>query len=471
MSDNNEPFDVAIIGGGPGGYVAAIRCAQLGLKTALVEKRASLGGTCLNIGCIPSKALLQMSEQFAFASSHAAEAGIEISGDVSANLDTIMKRKDKVVKQLTGGIDTLVKKRGIARFAGHGSLLGKGRIAIKGEDGATQEIDAKSIVLATGSAPTELPFLPFDGERVVSSDQAIAFAEIPKELVVIGAGAIGLELGSVWARYGSKVTIIEFLPKIAAGFDDDVSKLLERLFKKQGIEIHTGAKVTGAREIDGRLNVSAEKNGKEILAPADKVLVAVGRKPFTTGLGLEAAGIEPDKRGFIAIDAHFKTSAEGVYAIGDIVRGPMLAHKAEEEGVAIAELLAGKAGHVNYDVIPNVIYTHPEVAGVGLTEASAKEKGIAVKIGKFPFGANGRALASGASDGFVKILADAETDRILGAQIVAAGASELISEIVTHMEYGGSAEDLGRTVHAHPTLSEAVKEAGLAVDGGAIHSL
>ncbi len=468
MSKNSlSTFDVAIIGGGPGGYVAAIRCAQLGLNTALVEKRKALGGTCLNVGCIPSKALLHTSEQYAFAKGHAADAGIEIGGEVSLNLDTVMKKKEKVVAQLTGGVDMLVKKRGITRFNGHGKLLGDGKIVI----GDSEEISATHIILATGSAPVELPFMPFDGETIVSSDQAIAFDTVPESLVVIGGGAIGLELGSVWARYGSKVTVLEFLPHIAAGFDDDVSKFLERCFKKQGLDIHTNTKVTGAKEIDNKLHVTAERKGKEIAVPADKVLVSVGRKPYTESLGLENVGLSPDQRGFIEVDDHFKTSVPGIYAIGDIVRGPMLAHKAEEEGVALAELIAGKAGHVNYDVIPNVIYTEPEASSVGLTEAQANEKDVAINVGKFPLAANGRAIASDATEGLVKIVACAKTDKILGAQIVAKGASELISEVVTHMEYGGSAEDLGRTIHAHPTLSESVKEAGLAVSKTAIHSL
>lgn len=466
MSDSNT-FNVAIIGGGPGGYVAAIRCAQLGLKTALIEKRKTLGGTCLNIGCIPSKALLHTSEQYTFATKHAKASGVEISGDVSLNLDTVMKKKEKVVAQLTGGVDMLVKKRGITRFNGHGKLLGNGKIAI----GDTDEISATHIVLATGSTSVDLPFMPHNGKTIVSSDEGIAFDTVPENLVVIGAGAIGLELGSVWARYGSKVTILEFLPKVAAGYDDDVSKLLERCFKKQGLAIHTNTKVTGTKKVDGKLHVVAEKKGKELTVPADKILVAVGRKPYTDNLGLETAGVTTDQRGFIQIDNHFKTNVAGIYAIGDIVRGPMLAHKAEEEGVALAELIAGKAGHVNYDVIPNVIYTEPEVAGVGLTESQAKEKGIAVKVGKFPLAANGRAIAADATDGIVKIVADAETDKILGGQIVGQNASEMISEIVTHMEYGGSAEDLGRTIHAHPTISESIKEAGLAVSGTAIHSL
>ncbi len=467
MSQETE-FDIAIIGAGPGGYVAAIRAAQLGLKTALIEKRKALGGTCLNIGCIPSKALLHMSEHFAFARNDAVSSGIEIE-NVSLNLDTVMKKKEKVVAQLTGGIDILTKKRGIERFDGFGELQGDNRISIKGE---TDEkiIQAKNIVLATGSEAISLDFLPQD-ERIVTSDEAIAFDTVPEKLVVIGAGAIGLELGSVWSRYGSKVTFVEFLPKIAAGFDDDVSKLLERTFKQQGMNFHTNAKVTGALESNGKLTVVAEKDGKEIQIPADKVLVAVGRRPFTEGLGLETAGVDRDDKGRVVIDQHFKTTANGIFAIGDIVAGPMLAHKAEEEGVAVAELIAGKAGHVNYDVIPNVIYTEPEASSVGLTEVQAKEKGIPVNVGKFPLTANGRALATDATHGIVKVIACSKTDKILGAQIVSKNASELISEVVTHMEYGGSAEDLARTVHAHPTLSESVKEAGLAVSKSAIHSL
>ena len=467
MSQETE-FDIAIIGAGPGGYVAAIRAAQLGLKTALVEKRKTLGGTCLNIGCIPSKALLHMSEHFAFAQKDAAASGIELEG-VSLNLDTVMTKKDKVVAQLTGGIDVLVKKRGVTRFEGYGKLIGENRISIQGESDEGV-IQAKNIVLATGSEAITLDFLPKD-ERIVTSDEAIAFDSVPEELVVIGAGAIGLELGSVWSRYGSKVTFVEFLPKIAAGFDDDVSKILERVFKQQGMAFHTSAKLTESKEVDGKLLVVAEKKGQELQIPADKVLVAVGRRPFAEGLGLEAAGIETDEKGRVKIDQHFKTTAEGTFAIGDIVTGPMLAHKAEEEGVAVVELIAGKAGHVNYDVIPNVIYTEPEASSVGLTEAQAKEQGIPVNIGKFPLTANGRALATDATQGIVKVIACAKTDKILGAQIVSKNASELISEVVTHMEYGGSAEDLARTVHAHPTLSESVKEAGLAVSKSAIHSL
>lgn len=468
MSDSLS-FDVAIIGAGPGGYVAAIRCAQLGLKTALIDKRSSLGGTCLNVGCIPSKALLHTSEHYAFAQKHAAENGIQLS-DVELDLPTVLAKKDKVVSQLTGGVDMLVKKRGIERFVGSATLQADKSILVQ-DDKEKTLIQAASVVLATGSAPVELPFLPFDGERIVSSDEAIAFDSVPQKLVVIGAGAIGLELGSVWSRYGSEVTVIEFLPKIAAGYDDDVSKHLERSLKKQGLSIYTNTKLTGTREEKGQLIALAEKKGNELEFPADKILVAVGRKPYSDGLGLENVGLSTNEKGQVETDKRFETSVPGIYAIGDLIAGPMLAHKAEEEGVALAELLASKAGHVNYEVIPNVIYTEPEVACVGLTEAAAKEQGIEIAVGKFPLSANGRALATDATDGFAKIVADARTDRILGAQIIGSNASEMIAEVVTHMEYGGSAEDLARTVHAHPTISESIKEAGLAVSNSAIHSL
>ena len=364
----------------------------------------------------------------------------------------------------------LVKKRGIEQVTGSATLQADKSILVKTEGGETR-IQATHTILATGSVAVELPFLPFDGETIVSSDEAIAFETVPEKLVVIGAGAIGLELGSVWSRYGSEVTVVEFLPKVAAGYDDDVSKHLERSLKKQGLNFHTNTKVTGVRKTDGQLIVVAEKKGKEMTLPADKVLVAVGRKPYSAGLGLENIGLATNERGQVETSKDFETSVTGIYAIGDLIAGPMLAHKAEEEGVAIAEMLANKAGHVNYDVIPNVIYTEPEVAGVGLTEADAREMKIEVAVGKFPLSANGRALATDATDGFVKIVADAKTDKILGAQIISRNASEMISEIVTHMEYGGSAEDLGRTVHAHPTISESIKEAGLAVSKTAIHSL
>lgn len=466
-----EPFDLVVIGAGPGGYVAAIRAAQLGLKTALVEKRETLGGTCLNIGCIPSKALLHLSELYHFTAHQAADAGIK-TGKVQLDLATMMKKKDSVVGGLVRGVDTLVGKRGIRRILGSARLTGPHDVLVSTAEGE-ETLEAKHIILATGSVPIELPSVPFDGKTVISSEEALSLDKVPKELVVVGAGAIGLELGSVWARLGSKVTIVELLPRAAAGYDDDISKLLERSLKHQGLALELGTKVTGWAKASGRKKavLKAERNGKELTFPADRILVAVGRRAFSQDLGLEDVGIVPDRSGRVETDAELRTRVKSIHAIGDLVAGPMLAHKAEEEGVAVAERIAGRAGHVNYGVIPNVIYTEPEVAGVGLTEAQAREKGLEVKVGKFPFAANGRALATGATEGLAKVVADAGTDRILGVQIVGRNASELIAEAVAHMEYGGSAEDLARTVHAHPTLSEAVKEAGLAVSKSAIHAL
>ncbi len=458
-------YDVVVIGAGPGGYVCAFRAAQLGLKVALIDKRAALGGTCLNVGCIPSKALLHSTEQFVFAKTHAAEHGIQL-GSVNLDLPTLLKKKDAVVAKLTGGVAALAKARKVTVLTGSASFVSANTIEVKTEK-ETITLTAKAIVIATGSAPVELPFLKFDGETVVSSDHAIAFPKVPKQLVVIGGGAIGLELGSVWSRLGADVTIVEFLPKIIAAYDDDIVRAFTRLLTKQGLKIETGAKVTGyAKGV-----LTAERDGKPLQFPADKILVAVGRRPFTDGLALEKAGIVLDEKKRIQVDAHLRTSAPGVWAIGDVIAGPMLAHKAEEDGVAVAEWIAGKAGHINWDLMPAIVYTDPEVASVGLGEDAAKAKGIAINVGKFNFAANGRALAIDATDGYVKIIADAKTDKILGAQIVGRGAGELISEIVTHMEYGGSAEDLGRTIHAHPTMSEAVKEAGLAVSKSAIHAL
>ncbi len=466
MSENT--FDLIIIGSGPGGYVAAIRGAQLGLKTAIIEKEANLGGTCLNVGCIPSKALLHSTEMYHFAG-HGAEAhGIDLT-NLSISIEKLMAKKTKTVDQLRGGVKHLMKANKIKVFSGLGMLAGDSKVRIKEKNDETV-LTGKHIIIATGSSSIDLPFLPFDGETVVSSDQAIAFDKVPKKLAVVGAGAIGLELGSVWARLGSQVEVIEFLPAIAPTFDKDISKMAERLFKKQGLNFHLKTKVTGLKKAKGHAILTAEKDGKEIEFEADKVLVAVGRKPYTDRLGLDTVGIQTDEKGRISVDAHFKTSADGIYAIGDVIPGPMLAHKAEEEGVACVERIAGQAGHVNYDVIPNVIYTEPEIASVGITEAAAKEAGIEFKSGKFNFAGNGRAIATDATDGFVKVTACAKTDRILGVQVIGKGASELISAAVTHMEYGGSAEDLGRTIHAHPTLSEAMKEAGLAVGGNAIHS-
>ena len=466
MSENN--FDLIIIGSGPGGYVAAIRGSQLGLKTALIEKYEHLGGTCLNVGCIPSKALLHSTEMYHFAA-HGAEAhGIDLT-NLSISIEKLMAKKSKTVNQLRAGVEHLMKANKVKVFNGLGMLAGLGKVRVKEKHDETI-LSAKNIIIATGSSTIELPFLKFDAETVVSSDQAIAFDKVPKKLVVVGAGAIGLELGSVWARLGSQVEVIEFLPLIAPAFDKDVSKMAERLFKKQGLTFHLKTKVTGIKKENGKVILLAEKNEKQVEFEADKILVAVGRKPYTDHLGLETAGIETDDKGHIPVDAHFKTSTEGIYAIGDVIPGPMLAHKAEEEGVACVERIAGQAGHVNYNVIPNVIYTEPEIASVGVTETAAMESGIECKSGKFNLAGNGRAIATDATDGFVKVTACAKTDRILGVQVICKGASELIASAVTHMEYGGSAEDLGRTIHAHPTLSEAMKEAGLAVGAKALHS-
>jgi dihydrolipoamide dehydrogenase len=476
-----DSFDVIVIGAGPGGYVCAFRAAQLGLKVALVDKRATLGGTCLNVGCIPSKALLHSSEHVVWAKQHAAEHGIKL-GSVELDLATLLKRKDDVVTKLVGGVAQLAKARKITVLCGTAEFTGPKTIRVSSSKPETQnskpetaaEYTAANIVIATGSAPVELPFLKFDGQTVVSSDEAIAFPSVPKKLVVVGGGAIGLELGSVWSRLGADVTVVEFLPKIIATYDDDIVRNFTRLLTKQGLKIETGAKVTGYRP--GTRNAEpgtllAERDGKPLEFSADKVLVAVGRRPFTDGLALEKAGVQLDEKKRVKVDAHLRTSAPGVWAIGDVVAGPMLAHKAEEDGVAVAEWIAGKAGHVNWDLVPAIVYTAPEVASVGLGEDGAKAKGIAVNVGKFNFAANGRAIAAAATDGYVKIIADAKTDRIIGAQILGHNAGELISEVVTHMEYGGSAEDLARTIHAHPTMSEAVKEAGLAVSKSALHAL
>jgi dihydrolipoamide dehydrogenase len=467
----NSSYDLVVIGAGPGGYVAAIRAAQLGLKTALIDKRETLGGTCLNIGCIPSKALLHMTEQFHFTVHQADAVGIK-TGKVELDLAAMMKRKETVVDRLVKGVGMLVSKRGITSIQGTAQLSGPNSVTVTTENG-DEKINATTIILATGSVPVELPPLSFDGNTIVSSDEALSFDSVPGKLVVVGAGAIGLELGSVWSRLGSDVTVVELLPRAASGFDDDVCKGLEGALKRQGMKLELSAKVTGYKEDPNNRQVilQAERDGKSLEFPADKILVAVGRRPFTEGLGLENVGIDLDHAGRVRTDEHLQTSVESIYAIGDVVSGPMLAHKGEEEGAAVAEALAGHAGQVNYDTIPNVIYTEPEVAGVGLTETQAKEHGQAVSVGKFPLAANGRALATGSTDGFAKVIADKESDRILGVQILGRNASELIAEAVAHMEYGGSAEDLARTVHAHPTLSESLKEAGLDVSKRAIHNL
>ncbi len=503
-------YDVVIIGAGPGGYVCAFRAQQLGLKVALVEKRAALGGACLNVGCIPSKALLHTSEQFAWAKHHAAESGVKL-GSVEADLSAMLKHKDAVVAKNTGGLALLAKARKVTVVTGTASFVSPTEIEVTPTESDTvnrkseivnpTRLTARHFVIATGSAPVELPFMKFDGKTVVSSDHAIAFDEVPKKLVVVGGGAIGLELGSVWSRLGADVTVVEFLPKIVATYDDDIVRNFTRLLGKQGLKIEVNAQVTGWKPVtaaaaggpatagspgfgasldDARAGadkprpygiLTAERDGKKLEFPADKVLVAVGRRPFTDGLGLDQAGVELDEKKRVKVDAHLRTSAKNIWAIGDVVAGPMLAHKAEEDGAAVAEWIAGKAGHINWDLVPAIVYTEPEVASVGLGEDEAKKRGLSVNIGKFNFAANGRALAAGATDGYVKIIADAKTDKILGAQILGRNAGELISEVVTHMEYGGSAEDLGRTIHAHPTMSEAIKEAGLAVSKSAIHAL
>ncbi len=463
-----DKFDVIIIGSGPGGYVAAIRSAQLGLKTAIIEKDPELGGTCLNVGCIPSKALLASSDHFVFAKKEAAQHGIVLD-KVSLDLATMLARKDKVVKTLTGGVRALMKGNKIAVFAGLGTISESGRVRVKPKDGDATEIAADHIVIATGSVPINLPSMPFDGKTVVSSTEALCFDKPPEKFLVIGAGAIGLELGSIWNRLGSEVTVLEFLPRIALGFDLEISNLLQRALAAQGMKFHLETRVGSVKVTNGRAVATATKGGEELNFEADKVLVSVGRRAFAEGVGADKIGVALDDRGRIKVDERFRTNVSGLYAIGDVIAGPMLAHKAEEEGIACVELIAGKAGHVNYEVIPGIIYTNPELAGVGLTEDQAKGKSLKVRVGKFPFRANGRALANADVEGVVKFVADAETDRILGASILSHAASELIAEIVAVMEFGGSSEDLGRTVHAHPTLSEAVKEAALAVEKHAIH--
>lgn len=461
----SEVFDVVFVGAGPGGYVGAIRAAQLGFKTAVVEKDPTLGGTCLNVGCIPSKALLESSEHFEAALHDFASHGIRLP-QVSLDLPTMLERKDKVVKELTSGISFLFKKNKITSFQGYGKILKAGLVEVKAADGSTQQVQGKHIVIATGSVPVELPFLKFDEKFIVSSTGALSLPKVPKEMVVVGGGVIGLELGSVWMRLGAKVTVIEFADKIAGATDNEVAKNLQRILTKQGMTFLLSHKVTGSEVKNDKVTLQYEslkdQSKKEITA--DVVLVSTGRKPFSTGLGCEELGIEKDPQGRIKVDHHYQTNIPGIYAIGDVIHGPMLAHKAEEEGVALAEMLAGQAGHVNYNTVPSVIYTHPEVASVGLSEEQAKEKGIEYNIGKFPFTANGRAKASGFTDGFVKILADKRTDRIIGGHIIGPKASELLGEIIVAMEFGGSSEDLARSFHSHPTLSEVIREAALAVD-------
>ena len=458
-------FDVTIIGTGPGGYVCAIRCAQLGLTVAVVEKRGSHGGTCLNVGCIPSKALLHASELFHEAGHSFAKMGIEAKP--SFDLGKMMDFKQEAIDGNTKGIDFLFKKNMVTVFRGEGKITAPGKVAV-GHD----TIETKHIVIATGSDVAKLKGLDIDEERIVSSTGALSLKKVPEHLTVVGAGVIGLELGSVYARLGSRVTVVEYLDRILPGMDGDVAKNFQRMLQKQGFTFKLASKVTGAKKAKDKVMLSVEPaaGGAAETVEADVVLVAVGRVPYTEGLGLDAAGVKLDQKGRVEVDQHFATSVPGIYAIGDVIRGPMLAHKAEDEGIALAEILAQQAGHVNYDVIPGVVYTTPEVAAVGKTEDELKAAGIDYKSGKFLFLANGRAKANQTTDGFVKVLADAKTDRVLGCHIVGPLAGELIHEVAVLMEFGGSAEDLARTCHAHPTLSEAVKEAALAVAGRAIHA-
>jgi dihydrolipoamide dehydrogenase len=461
-------YDLIVLGGGPAGYTAALRAAQLKLNTAIIDKREVLGGTCLNIGCIPSKALLMSSDHVLFARQHAENHGLHFE-KVTLDLAKMMQRKEKVVRQLTQGLEFLMKKNKVTRVRGLGQLVAPGKVVVRNLDNTQEELTAPHVVLATGSVPANLPGVPLDRATIVTSEEALAFTAVPGELVVIGAGAIGLELGSVWSRLGSKVTVLEFLPRIAAFFDPDVTQILQKSLEADGLTFHLEAQVTQVHLTNGKATVLARTKDQHTLElTSDKVLVAVGRVPYLEGALAKDLGLKLTGGGRVAVDEKFRTSVPGLYAIGDIIEGPMLAHKGEEEGVACVELIAGKAGHMNYQIIPNVIYTNPEVAGVGLTETEAKQKDLQVKVGKFPFVANGRALANDLATGFVKVVADARTDRLLGAQLISAGASELIPEVVAVMEFGGSAEDIGRTIHAHPTMSEAVKEAALAVDNKAL---
>ncbi len=465
-------YDVVVIGTGPGGYVCAIKAAQLGLKTAVVEKRPTHGGTCVNVGCIPSKALLHASEVFMEAG-HSFEAlGVEV-GKPKLNLKQMLAHKTQTVDQNVKGLDFLMKKNKIDVLRGTGRIMEPGRVAVTDGDGKIVEVETKNIVIATGSDVAGIPGVKvdFDEKVIISSTGALDLEKVPGHLVVVGGGVIGLELGSVWARLGAKVTVVEFLDTILGGMDGEVAKQFHRMLAKQGFDFKLGAKVTGVAKAKKGASVTFEpvKGGAAETIDADVVLIATGRKPYTEGLGLAEAGVALDERGRVKTDEHLRTNVPGIYAIGDVIAGPMLAHKAEDEGVAVAEVIAGQSGHVNYDVIPSVVYTSPEVASVGKTEEQLKAEGIAYKAGKFPFSANGRARASLHTDGFVKILADKETDRVLGAHIVGFGAGEMIHEAAVLMEFGGSSEDLARTCHAHPTMSEAVKEAALATFFKPIH--
>jgi dihydrolipoamide dehydrogenase len=468
MADTD--FDLVVIGGGPGGYVAAIRAAQLGLEVACVDKRDTLGGTCLNVGCIPSKALLQSSERLVEARGALARHGVKLAG-VELDLAAMMARKDKVVRDNTKGIEFLFRKNEVEWVKGAGTIAKPGEVQLTDAKGATSTLKAKHIVIATGSESTPLPGLTVDEQRIVTSTGALTLPKVPGHLVVIGAGYIGLELGSVWRRLGAEVTVVELLERIVPGMDAEIAKALQRVLAKQGLKFKLGMKVTGASSNGGgtKLALQAAAGGATEELAADVVLVAIGRRPYTEGLGLEAAGVARNNRGMIEVDDHFQTSVPGIRAIGDCIRGPMLAHKAEDEGVACAELLAGQAGHVNYEAIPGIVYTWPEVATVGRSEEQLKADKVEYRVGKFPFTANARARCNDDTEGLVKLLADARTDRLLGGHIIGPDAGTLIHEVVVAMEAGFSAEDVARTCHGHPTLNEAVKEAALAVAGRPLH--
>jgi len=460
----SESFDLVVIGAGPGGYVASIRAAQLGLRVACVERESALGGTCLRVGCIPSKALLESSERYEETRNGLKQHGV-LTGDVTLDLPAMLRRKDSVVLALTKGVEGLFKKNRITRITGQARITGPKRVVVTGAK-ETVELDAKTILIATGSQSTPLPGVEVDNDRIGTSTEALTYPEVPGHLVVIGAGYIGLELGSVWRRLGSRVTVLEYLDRILPGMDAELAAEARKVFEKQGIEFRLKTKVTGAKVLNGRCTVRL--NDDDVM-DCDRVLLAVGRRPNTEGLGLETVGIQPDERGRISVDERFQTTASGIHAVGDVIAGPMLAHKAEEEGVAFAEMLVTGHGHVDYGVIPGIVYTHPEIATVGRSEEELQSAGVAYRKGVFPFMANGRARALGHTEGRVKILADATTDRVLGVHIIGPHAGDLIAEAAAAMTFGASSEDIARCCHAHPTLSEALKEAAMAVEGRAIH--
>jgi dihydrolipoamide dehydrogenase len=467
----SDQYDVVVIGGGPGGYNAAIRAGQLGKRTLCIEKRGTLGGTCLNVGCIPSKALLHVSEVYDETKNHTAALGINATG-VSFDLPTIMAHKDKTVDGLTKGIEFLFKKNKVEYAIGSGVFAGGHKVEIRGNDGSTRTVEAAAIIIATGSEPTPLPGVEVNEKDVVSSTGALALKEVPKRLLVVGGGYIGLEMGSVWRRLGSQVTVVEYLDRITPGLDGEVGRQFQRLLTKQGMTFKLGMKVVGVERKNGALQVSLEPaaGGARETIETDIVLSSIGRRPYTQGLGLDKVGITLDNRGRIPVDKHYATSVPGIYAIGDVIEGPMLAHKAEDEAVAVAEIIAGQAGHVNYEAIPAVVYTHPEVASVGRTEEELKAQGVAYKVGKFLFAANSRARANADTDGFVKVLADAKTDRILGVHMIGPEVGNMIAEAALAIEFQAAAEDIARTSHAHPTLSEAIRQACMAVGGWTMQS-